>query len=171
MTLTAGLTQLCEARSGGLIQVFLANRDDVSTFTLAGGVYTGVTMVGGAVFFKFEFEQDTAERREVSVRENGSIKVTHDLEFFGAKLKTALRDRIQEILEASACGMVAIVKDANDLKWVQGYSESFLLERPLKLLSDTSGSGKLLTDLNGSTVILQSEDKTKDVEFTGVVPV
>lgn len=171
MTLTAGLTQPCEARSGGLIEVFFANVNDVTSFTFAGGVYTGVTMVATKVFFKFEFEQDTAERREVGTRENGSSKYAHDVEIFLAKLKTALRDRLQEVMDASACGMIAIVKDANGLFWVVGYSEKFLKERPLKLLSDTTGSGKLLTDLNGSTLIVQSEDISKDVEFTGTVPV
>jgi hypothetical protein len=171
MSLTAGLTIPCENRAGGLIKVYLANVDDVTSFTFAGGVYTGATMAGGAVFFEFEFEIDTAERRENGVRENGSGKYTHEVEMFLPKLNSTLRDRMQEIMDASACGVIAIVEDSNSLKWVVGYSEGYLKKRPLKLQSDASLSGKTFTDLNGATIILQSDDTTKDVEFTGVVPV
>jgi len=171
MTLTAGIAVPCEARSGGLVKLFLANRDDVTTFTFSGGRYTAAIMNGGAVFFEFEFEIDTAERRENGVLENGSSKYTHEIEWFTPKLTSDNRDRLQEIMDASACGVIAIAEDANGLKWVVGYSESFLKKRALKLQSDASLSGKAFTDLNGSTVIVLSEDTTKDVEFTGVVPV
>lgn len=151
--------------------MYLANRDDVTSFTFAGGKYTTAVMNGGAVFFEFEFEQDTAERRENGVRENGSSKYTHEIEFFVPKLTSDNRDRLQELMDASACGVIAIAEDSNGLLWVVGYSEAFLKKRALKLQSDASLSGKAFTDLNGSTVILLSEDTEKDVEFTGTVPV
>lgn len=171
MTITAGLAVPCEARAGGLVRLFLTNRDDVTSFTFAGGFYTNVVMNGGAVFFEFEFEIDTAERRENGVLENGSTKYTHEIEWFTPKLTTTNRNRLQEIMDASACGMIAIAEDANGIKWVVGYSEKFLKKRALKLQSDASLSGKAFTDLNGSTVIVLSEDTTKDVEFTGTIPV
>jgi len=171
MTLTAGFTKVCESRSGGLLEIFLANEADVDTFTLSGSEYSAVVMSGGAVFFKFEFEQDTAEIRETVTLENGSTSAVHELEFFLAKLRTLVRDAIQEIIDASACGVIAIAKDANGKQWVLGFNETALKERPMRILSDTTASGKAFTDLNGSTVILQSLDGTKAREFTGTVPV
>ena len=171
MTLTAGTLVPCESRSGGLVKLFAANRDDVDVFTLSGGKYTAVAMNGGAVFFEFEFEQDTAERRENGSIENGSSKYIHEIEFFIPKLTTDNRNRLQELMDASPCGVIFIAEDANGLKWVVGYSEKFLKKRALRLQSDASLSGKTFTDLNGSTIIMLNEDTTKDVEFTGVVPV
>ena len=67
--------------------------------------------------------------------------------------------------------MVAIAEDANGLKWVVGYSENFTTDRALKITSDTTTTGKALTDLTGSTIVLMSEDNEKVRSFTGSVPV
>ena len=171
MSITAGLSIPCEVRSGGLLKLFLANVDDVTSFTLTGELYSAVTMEPSKVFFEFEFEQDTAEYRENVVRENGSGKVTHEVEWFTPKLTQTNRDRLQEILEASSCGMIAIVEDANNTLWVVGFSEKFQKKRALKLLSDATLTGKAFTDLTGSTVIVMAEDTEKSRSFTGVVPV
>ncbi len=169
--LTAGFVKTCAARSGGLVEVFLANRDDVDTFTISGGIYTAVSMVGSGVFHKFEFEQDTANLLETATRENGSLKIDHILEFFLGKLDQTQRDRLQEIADASNCGMVAIVKDANVQRWVVGYSENFLKERPLELQTGAGDTGKAFTDLNGTTVTIASGDNEYSRTFTGTVPV
>lgn len=171
MPLTAGLTVACEARSGGVKNVWLANVDDVTSFTLTGDDYSAATMVATKVFYEFEFEQDTAERRENISRENGSTVAAHEVEFFVPKMSSANRAALAQIIEQSNCGIVAIIEDSNSVKWVVGYSESQLLERPLKVTSDASLSGKALSDLNGSTVIIGSTDTEKARVFTGTVPV
>lgn len=171
MTLTQGFSKICEARSGGMKRLFITNVDDIVTFTKVGDVYTSVTMEAGKVFFEIEFEEDTAERRENVVRENGSGKVTHQWEWFLAKLTAASREILQDVADASPCGMILIGEDNNSISWVTGYSENFLKKRPMKLLTDDSLSGKVFTDLNGSTVVVQSEDTEKDRQFTGTVPV
>ncbi len=169
--LTQGFNKICEPRSGGMKRLFIANVDDVVVFTKVGNVYTSVTMEAGKVFFEIEFEEDTAERRENGVRENGSSKYTHQWEFFLAKLTPESREILQDIMDASPCGMILIGEDNNSLSWVTGFSEKFLKKRPMKLLTDDSLAGKVFTDLNGSTATLQSEDTEKDRQFTGVVPV
>ena len=171
MAITAGLSIPCEVRSGGILNLWLANAVDVTSFNLASTLYDGVTMESTKVFYLFEFEQDTAESRENVVRENGSGKATHEIEWFTPKLTQSNRDRLQELLEGSSCGFIAIIEDANNNLWVVGYSEKYAKQRPLKLLSDASLSGKGFTDLTGSTVILMSEDTEKARTFTGVVPV
>lgn len=170
MAITAGLTLACEERSGGVKAIYLANQEDVTSFPLAGTAYDSPVMAVGKIFYKFEFEQDTAEIRENVVRENGSTSATHELEFFVPKMSQANRDAIQEIIDQSTCGIIAIVEDANGTSWVLGYSENFTVDRPLKLSDDTATSGKLLTDLNGDTVTLASNDNEKMRTFTGTVP-
>lgn len=171
MSLTAGYTKVCEARSGGLVEIYFANVDDVTSFTLTTDQYSAVTMEVAKVFYKYEFEQDTAELRENGTRENGSTQYTHELEFLIAKLSTDARKAIQALFDCSPCGLIAIAKDNNGKMWVLGYSESFLKERPLKALTDTTTSGVALTDQNGSTVVMQSIDAHKAIEFTGTIPV
>src|SRR3990172_6670630 len=126
MALTIGTKNPCEIRSGGLVKLFLANVEDVTSFTLTGALYSAVTMVITKVFFEFEFEQDTAEIRETVSRENGSSKVVHEIEFFVPKLTQANSDVLQQLLEQSSCGVLAIAEDANGNKWVTGYSEKYL---------------------------------------------
>ena len=171
MTITAGLAVPCEARSGGLAQVFLTDRDNVVSFTLTVDLYTAVVMVGPAVFFKFEFEEDTAEYRENGSLENGSTQIIHEIEFYVPKLTQTNRNRLQELFDSSACGMIAIIEDNNNNFWVVGYSENFLLKRGLKVQSDAASSGKAFTDLNGDTIILASTDNEKSRTFTGAIPV
>ena len=161
----------CEARSGGLKTIWLANKEDITSFTLTGSLYSAVTMVVTKVFYKFEFEQDTAEVRESVSRENGSTSASHEVEFFTPKMSQVNRDAIQQIIDQSNCGIVAIVEDANLNKWVVGYSETFTVDRGLKISSDEALSGKALTDLNGDTVIIASQDNEKMRTFTGTVPV
>lgn len=173
MVLTAGLTRVCQARSGGLVKVYLANASDITSFTLNSGTgeYTAVTMVAGKVFYKFDFKQDSGERKEDGKMNDGAFSVEHSIEIFIEDLTQAIRQRMQDVADASACGMVAIVEDANARKWVVGYNEKFLLERPLKLDSNAAATGKAFTDPNGSTVTLKSMDNEYDRTFTGSIPV
>ena len=169
--ITSGIDLLCAdlARSGGLKEIHLANIDDVTTFTLAGGLYTSVTMVGGKVFFKFEFERDTAEWRETVSKENRSVLVTEELEFFEPKPNQSRRDILQCIAES--CGLIAIVTTFNGESWVIGFTEASGKDRPLELVTDTQLTGKALTDLNGTTIILGTTDKEKALTFTGTIPI
>lgn len=173
LLLTAGLTRVCAARSGGLVRLYLANAADVSSFTLNGatGAYSAVTMESGKVFFKFEFKQDSGQRKETGKMNDGAFSVEHLIEMYWENLTQTQRNLLQSIADASPCGMIAIVEDANALKWVVGYNEKFLKERPLKLETGDNDSGKAFTDANGTLVQLKSTDNEYDRTFTGSVPV
>ena len=171
--LTAGLTKSCAARSGGMVRLYLANEADVTSFTLVGGTgaYSAVTMVATKVFYKFDFEQDSAGFKFDGTLENGSFKVDKTIEFFINLLSQVNRNGLQEIADSSSCGMIAIVEDNNATKWVFGYTEKFLKERPMKLQTNASDSGKAFTDANGTTVTLIGTDNEYPRTFTGSVPV
>lgn len=172
MTLTAGFSKPCESVSGGVLSVWLANAADIASLTLTGTEYSAITMVGVTTFYKFEFSQDSAEVRQNTARgDNGNVSVTHELEFYLPKMSTIQRDSIQEIVDASPCGVVGIAKDANGNQWVLGYNEIALLDRPLRILSGAGATGKAFTDSNGTAVILNSVDGELHRNFTGTVPV
>lgn len=171
LTLTAGLSKACGARSGGVRKIWLANVNEILSFTLTGNSWSAVTMDGSAKFFLFEFEQDTAYHKGAGTTENMAIKVDHEVGAFFSLNNAIKRDRFQEILEASPCGVVAIVEDNNGTKWVRGWSNKFAGERALKNNTVDDDSGKLMTDLSGTTIVLKGTDSELARVFTGTVPV
>lgn len=173
LVLTTGLSRVCAARSGGIVSLWLANVDDVTSFTLnaSTGEYTAVTMVSGKVFYKFDFKQDTGEWKDDGKMNNGAFSVEHMVETYWENHTQDMRNRAQDLADSSPCGMVGIVLDANGRKWVIGYNEKFLKERPLKLDTQSVASGKAFTDSNGSTPVLKSIDNEYSRTFTGNVPV
>ena len=178
LLITAGFSKTCSAQSGGVKNIWLANREDIASagFTLTSGEYSAVTMESSKVFFKYEFDQDTAEMRFSQSMEGNSAQVDNQVEFFLSKLSTLMRASLQEMQDTSPCGMVAIVEDNNSVKWVIGYTEnhptnSATQGRPLKMLTGESTTGKAFTDPNGSTVTLQSINNETPLVFTGTVPV
>ena len=98
MGLTSGLTIACEPRSGSVVELYFANKEDVTSFTYSAGKYTAVTMATGKLFYKFEFEAFTAERREDGSRVNGSTLYKHAIEFLIPKLTTTNRDAVQALI-------------------------------------------------------------------------
>ena len=174
MGLTTGFVKSCTATSGGAVRLWLANVADVSSFTIdAGtGAYSACTMQSGKVFYKFEFEQDNALFKWTpAMSDSGSFSITKSIEFYLKYITQTHRNALQDIADASACGMVVIIEDANGQKWVHGYSQRFLLDRPMKLKGGESNSGKVFTDPNGSNVILEVIDNEYPRQYTGTVPV
>lgn len=158
-TALAALAQSCAANSGGIKRIYLANKASVSSVTFSSEVATAISMAGSELFFEIEFEQDTAEWREAGELVNGSSKYTQELEFY---IKGNI-DAHRAVLNALSnnCGFVGVVEDNNGTQFILGASTDFDLERPLKLSSDASGSGKELTDTAGSTITLTAMTRAK----------
>lgn len=168
MAISSARTKVCSAVSGGLNSIWLIDEADLTSFTLTGEAYSAYTVTGS--FYKFEFAQDSAEFRETASRENNSTSILQEVEFAFTGLSQTDRDHIQDIIDSSTCGIVAIVKDADGTKWVAGYSENQLKERPLRLTSDTTVTGKGMTDLKGSTLVLSTTTNEKARTYTGADP-
>ena len=171
MSLTTAFALPCENNTGGLVNLWLTDKANVDSFTESGGEWTAVAMNASSVFVKYEFEQDMAEYTNPASRENSSTLVNHNIEFYLTKMTTLQRNAIQAIFDSSTCGMVAIAEDANNNKWVVGYSSNFGTARPLKIASTEGGTGKAFTDGNGTTVNIASSDNELAKVFTGTVPV
>ena len=171
MSLSSAFTAPCEGNTGGGVNLWLANKADVVSFTEVGGEFTLAVMEAGKTFFKYEMEQDTLEYTNPVSRENHSSIINHNIEFYLTKMSTTQRNAVQALIDSSICGLVAIVEDANNNKWVVGYSSNFGTARPLKLASTEGGTGKAFSDMNGTTVNLASSDNELAKVFTGTVPV
>ena len=160
MPITAGLAKDCNPNSGGVQRIALANAADVATISATAGVVDTITMGTSKVFYEYQAEQDTAEWRENGEQVNGSLKYTEEIEMFFRKQNATTVAAMKEIGE-NLCGMVAAVLTTNGETFIVGWSENLGLERPLKLASDASTSGKELTDLSGSTITLSCMSDSK----------
>ena len=167
----AGYTKVCGLQSGGMKTLYLVEVGDLTSFTLLAGEYTTATMTAAKVFKQYQFDQDSFDLKEDVSIENNSMKVAHSIEFYLAKMGTVGRNAVEEIALATACGMIAIAEDNNGTKWVLGYSENMKKTRPLELKTSAGTSGKKLTDANGYTIKLESEDNESMHVYTGVIPV
>ena len=170
MTSLAGYVRTCALQSGGMKKLYAAIVADVTTFTFSTPAYTAATMESGKVFKEYQFEPDSFELKEAVTIENRSKKVTHTIEFYLNKMSSTSRAAVQELVDASDCGIIALVEDNNGTKWNVGYSESHLKTRALELKSAATSSGKKLTDQNGTTITLESEDTDLMRIFSGSVP-
>jgi len=166
----AGYTRSCALQSGGMKKLYAAIVADVTSFTFSTPAYSAATMESGKVFVEYQFEPDSFELKENVTIENRCKKVVHTLEFNILKMSSTSRAALQELVDASDCGVIAIVEDNNATKWVVGYSENHLKARALELKSGVLTSGKKLTDMNGTTITLESEDIDLMRVFTGTVP-
>lgn len=166
----AGYTRSCALQSGGMKKLYAAIVADVTSFTFSTPAYSAATMESGKVFVEYQFEPDSFELKENVTIENRCKKVVHTIEFNILKMSSTSRAALQELIDASDCGVIAIVEDNNGTKWVVGYSENHLKTRALELKSGVLTSGKKLTDMNGTTIVLESEDTDLMRIFSGSVP-
>jgi hypothetical protein len=163
MALATGLSKDCAANSGGIKRIIIADEASVAsvTYNTAGTIVTGITMATGGTdaFYEFEFEQDTAEWRENGELVNGSLKYTQELEFFIRKNNDTNRTGLAAL--GNNCGFIVLIEDMNGTVYVLGHSNDLGAERPMKLSSDATASGKELTDLAGSTMTLTAMSVAK----------
>ncbi len=172
MAITTGRTKVCTAFSGGVKTIWLADAVNVTSFTLGSEDYASVTMEAAELFYKYEFKQDSAEMRENTEKtDGGGVVVTQEIEFAYEGLSQVDRDSLDDLIESSTCGIIAIIEDQDSVMWVQGYSENQLKERASKVSSIVSTTGKLFSDAKGSTTILQSITNELARTFTGTVPI
>lgn len=171
MALTTGIAAVCQAWNGGGEKLYLADKADVTSFTLVGGIYTAVTMASGKVFKEYAFYDDTFDWKEDSNRntESGTTMIKNTLEMFIQGKSQTLRDAIEEVIGSSTCGVIAILEDNNDTKWVIGYGERN--KRALKMSTGAGTIGKKLDDMVGTTITLTNDTVELARTFTGTVPV
>lgn len=169
MAITANLADACDAISGGIRRIAFISITDVAEGAISqtSGEVTSITLATDKEFFTYDAEQDSIEWRENGEMVNGSLKYTEELEFYIRGNNTTNRSAIIALVE-DLCGVLAIVEDSNGTIFLLGWSEDLDLDRPLKMASDASGSGKELTDLAGSTITMACMSPKKAYPINGI---
>jgi hypothetical protein len=184
MAITGGHTVVCcdRNRRGGLKTIWLANTDDITSFT-AGATstldYTAVTMVNPAVqgFYKWEFDRGTAGFSADATRENGSTLIEVSLEFYIPKVTGLVNHDLMELV--TSCGITAVCESYADdcaapavtYKFVLGWDEIFEETAYMEFTSGAETTGMALQDANGTLVTITTQQGEYPREYTGAVDV
>lgn len=144
----AGIARDCEPSMGGILEVLLANREDVTAVTLSSNVITAITMATSAKFKSYHFNKETGSLASNYVidKTTGVRYVQSDLVMIFNRMQTAKRVEVTALAQND---LVAIVKDANGVWWYLGYDDAVTASAGDGLTGTARG------DRNGYSVTLQ----------------
>ena len=147
---------------GGITEVLLANREDVSAVTADTGKVTEITMASSAKFKRYTFARNTGSMTSTYTidQASGVRYVTTDLLLQFNRMETAKR---VEISALAVNDLVAIVKDANGIYWYLGYDE------PVNASAGDGQTGTARGDANRYTITLQDNSKEMPMEVDSTI--
>ena len=143
---------------GGILEVLLANKVDVSAITETSNKVTAITMNSTAKFKKYQFAPETASMSsnlQVNAQ-NGTKYWQTDLLMVFNRMETAKRIEIMAMAQGE---LIAIVKDANGLYWMLGKDEA------LAISAGDALSGTARADRNGYSATLQDNSLEPPIEI------
>lgn len=161
MTL-AGLAKDCASNMGGIVEVLLANFDDVTALTVSEEIITAITLASGAYFHKYNFPKETGSltsNRTVDPTVGANFVQTDLLMQFN-RMETSKRVEIAALAQAD---LVAIVKDANGKYWYLGKDE------PVTMTANDGQTGTARGDRNGYTITLRDNAKEMPMEVSSSI--
>jgi len=169
MALTNGYSNNCSANAGGLATVWAIDAADFTSASVTNDEVTAVVIVGS--WKKYEFREDTGQRLNTGeLTDSGAYSVEHMVNFRTTGIDTAIVQTLHEFVESNPCGIIALVKDMNGNKWLEGYSTTLGKDRPLKLKTGAMDSGTVITDGPGVDFSLGSNDGKYALKFLGADP-
>lgn len=146
----SGLAKDCSTNMGGIVEVLIANFDDVSSVAVTDNMITTITMAATAKFHRYSFSKNTGNLTSTYTLDpaSGVKYVTSDLLLQFNRMETSKRVEIS----ALALGDLAvIVKDANGKWWYLGKDE------PVTASAGDGQTGTARADANRYTITLQDE--------------
>lgn len=148
---------------GGILEVLLANKEDVQEVTLTEDMISAIVMADSKKFVRFQLAKNTGSMSSnYTIDPTTGVRfVTTDLVMPFNRMETSKRVAISALAQND---LVGIVKDANGKYWYLGYDEA---------LTATTGdglTGTARTDRNGYSVTLQDTSHEMPYEVSaGIV--
>ena len=147
----SGLVQDCATSKGGVAEVYLANYDDVSAFTVTDGQVTGITMATGKKFKRYYFRPGTS-----SMTSTLNLDVAAGVNFVQTLLNMLFsRMETTKRIEMSALAvndLRGIMKDSNGVYWLLGEEE------PMIANAGDGQTGTAKTDANRYSITLEDNN-------------
>lgn len=152
----AGLVKDCSANIGGIIEVAIVHKADISEITEDAGKIKTITLKDTANFKRYQFNRGTGSMTSTYTIDNanGIRFVTTQLVLQFSRMETTKRVEISALAQDD---FVAICKDANGVYWFLGKDEA------VRLSAGDGQTGTARTDANRYSITL--EDVSKDLPF------
>ena len=146
----SGLARDCAANMGGILEVLLANFDDVTGVTITDNQITAIAMESSAKFHRYTFAKNTGSLTSTYSLDpaSGVRYVTSELIMQFNRMQTQAR---VEVAALALGDLVAIVKDANGKYWYLGKDE------PVNASAGDGQTGTARSDANRYQVTLRDE--------------
>lgn len=160
--ITQGYEIACRDIAGGVQEVYIAEFDNVASYTVSSGVCTAISMYSTKKFFTYQLEKENATYNNdiVGSVENGTTFYQSTLTFTMKKMSASNKNALKVLAQAR---LVIIVKDnAGDLH-VMG------LTRGADALDIKMTTGKAMGDMNGTTLTITGKEPDFDPTFTGTL--
>lgn len=157
-----GLSRDCSANMGGIVEVMIANHDDVTGVTIADGIISTISMASSAKFKRYNFAKNTGSLTSTYNLDaaSGVKYVTSDLLLQFNRMETTKR---VEITALAIGDLAVIVKDANGKYWYLGKDE------PVNASAGDGQTGTARGDANRYTITLQDESLEMPYEVDGSI--
>lgn len=156
----SGLTRDCLGSIGGVLEVLIANVDDVASITISSNKVTAITMAASAKFHRYALRRGNGSMTSEATVDasSGNQFYTNSVLMQFSRMETTKRVEIAALAQADT---IAIVHDANGLYWLVGDSD-----HPLNLAGGTvAQTGQASADRNGYDITLQNESPDLPVEI------
>jgi hypothetical protein len=142
---------------GGILEVLIANADDVTGVTLSEGIISTISMATTAKFKRYTFPKNTGSLTSTYNidRASGVQYVSSELLLQFNRMETQKR---VEITALALGDLVCIVKDANGKYWYLGKDE------PVNASASDGQTGTARGDANRYTITLLDESKEMPYE-------
>jgi hypothetical protein len=151
--LTAGYTKGCAEEVGGIKSLYVAQIEDVDSFTEVGGEITAITVAsGGRQFWKYSLESDISNATAVLTRSRENGTLMSDQTVNAILNDNALETRNQLLLLAKN-DLFVIVEMAS------GDYEAYGIVNGAYLETDTRETGTAKADRNGNTLVFRAMEK------------
>ena len=158
----SGLAKDCAANMGGIVEVLIANFDDVTAVTITTGIVSAITMASSAKFKKYNFAKNTGSLTSTyNIDQASGVKyVSSDLLPQFNRMETTKR---VEITALSLGDLAVIVKDANGKYWYLGKDE------PVNASAGDGQTGTARGDANRYTITLQDNSLEMPYEVDSAI--
>jgi hypothetical protein len=159
--LSTGFTLDCKDGIGGIKQIVLVDKTEVTSFTLdANEIVTVINGPASGDLYTYELPTQTGSFEETINfnRDNGTVFYTQTVNVMLQKLSSAKRLELQNVATAR---VIVFVEDTNGNWWAVGY------EYGADLSTGTAATGTVLGDMNGYTLAFTHESAKRAYKLNG----
>lgn len=158
----SGLARDCSPSMGGIVEVLIANFDDVTAVTVTTGVISAITMASSAKFKRYAFAKNTGSlTSNYNIDDtSGSKYVASDLVLVFNRMETTKR---VEITALAMADLAVIVKDSNGKYWYLGK------DAPVNASAGDGQTGTARGDANRYSLTLHDESAEMPYEVSDTV--